>query len=168
MRNFILLSQILPISFTICLFLIQLHLTSPDIAQVLDSKRNPADSKNTTLITRKPIASLHLPNILLNACLLAQPSLRGHSVFSTLLFVERFILLLPHTGLISLKDSDVDKSMMITTGFVMASQWMGRKDAKLGAEVRSLLNGGYAVKALGWDAILGAIVGLCLSWGGGV
>jgi hypothetical protein len=57
---------------------------------------------------------------------------------------------------------------MITTGFVMASQWMGRKDAKLGAEIRSLLNGGYAVKALGWDAILGAIVGLCLSWGGGV
>jgi hypothetical protein len=168
MRNFILLSQILPISFTICLFSIQLHLTSPDIAQLSDSKRKPADSKSTTLITRKPIASLHLPNILLNACLLAQPSFRGHPIFSTVLFVERFILLLPHTGLISLQESDVDKSLMITTGFVMASQWMGRKEAKLGAELQSLLNGGHAVKALGWDAILGAIVGLCLSWGGGV
>ena len=62
----------------------------------------------------------------------------------------------------------MDKSMMISAGFLMASQWMGRKDAKLGAELQSLLNGGFAVKALGWDALLGAIVGLCLSWGGGV
>lgn len=167
MRNYILLSQILPISFTICLFLIELHLSSPDI-QTVPSKKVPANPKSTTLITRAPIASLQLPNIILNSCLLAQPSLRGHPIFNSFLFVERFILLLPHTGLISLKDSGVDKSMMISAGFLMASQWMGRKDAKLGAELQSLLNGGFAVKALGWDAVLGAIVGLCLSWGGGV
>ncbi|KAH5700949.1 hypothetical protein HBI44_047770 [Parastagonospora nodorum] len=166
MRNFILLSQILPISFTISLFLIELHVSSPDIQP--PASKNKATSKSTTLVTRAPIASLQLPNILLNACLLAQPSLRKHSIFNTLIILERFVLLLPHTGLISLKDSDVDKSMMISAGFMMASQWMGRKDAKLGAELQSLLKGGFAVKALGWDAVLGAVVGLCLSWGGGV
>jgi hypothetical protein len=94
--------------------------------------------------------------------------LRNHPVANSILFLERFILLLPHTGLISLNDSAVDKSIMTSAGFVMASQWMGRKDAKLGAEIESLLHGGFAVKALGWDAVLGAAVGLCLSWGGGV
>jgi hypothetical protein len=166
MRNFILLSQILPISFTISLFLIELHVSSPDIQP--PAPKNKAAPKSTTLITRAPIASLQLPNILLNACLLAQPSLRKHSIFNAFIILERFVLLLPHTGLISLKDSDVDKSMMISAGFMMASQWMGRKDAKLGAELQSLLKGGFAVKALGWDAVLGAVVGLCLSWGGGV
>jgi hypothetical protein len=167
MGNFILLSQTLPISFTVCLFLIQLHLSSPDI-QAPESKKNSAKSSPTTLITRAPIASLQIPNILLNACLLAQPSLRGHPIFSSLLFLERFLLLLPHTGLIRLKKHDGDKSIMISAGFLMASQWMGRKNAELGAEFQSLLEGGFAVKALGWDAVLGAIVGLCLSWGGGV
>jgi hypothetical protein len=78
-------------------------------------------------------------------------------------------LLLPHTGLISLRESDIDKCMFVGAGFVVASQMMGnRKDVKYGSEVKALYHGGYAVKALGWDAVMGAVVWLCMAWGGGV
>jgi hypothetical protein len=166
MQNFILLSQILPISFTICLFLIQLHLASPDI-QPTSTEEKPA--KTTTPIRRKPIASLHLPNILLNAALLALPPLRTHPIFSSLLVLARFILLLPHTGLISLRETDVDKTLMASAGFIVASQMMGeKKGLKLGAQAKALYDGGFAVRALGWDAVLSGVVWLCLTWGGGV
>jgi hypothetical protein len=39
---------------------------------------------------------------------------------------------------------------------------------KYGSEVKALWQGGYAVKALGWDAVLGAVVWVCMAWGGGV
>jgi hypothetical protein len=162
MWKFVLLSQILPISFTVCLFLIQLHCASPDVQEKKKIEEQPATKWN-------PIASLHLPNVLLNACLLAQPSLRGHEVFSSLLFLERFILLLPHTGRITLRSADIDKSMFVSAGFIVASQMMGgRKNIKFGSEVKALYDGGFAVKALGWDAVLGAVVWLCVTWGGGV
>jgi hypothetical protein len=162
MQPFILLSQILPISFTICLFVIQLHLASPDI-QTLSS------TKPTKPIRRTPIASLHLPNILLNAALLALPPLRSHPIFSSLLMLSRFVLLLPHTGLISLRATDIDKSLMVCAGFIVASQMMGeKKGLKPIAQVQALVNGGYAVKALGWDAVLGGIVWGIVGWGGGV
>jgi len=45
---------------------------------------------------------------------------------------------------------------------------MMRKDLTPGSVVGSLVNGGYAVKALGWDAVLGLIVYVVLGWGGGV
>jgi hypothetical protein len=170
MQNFILLSQILPISFTVCLFLIQLHLASPDIQSPPPaSSKKQAIAKSTPPIRRIPIASMHLPNILLNAALLALPPLRGHSIFSSLLVLARLILLLPHTGLISLRESDIDKSLFVCAGFIVASQMQGeKKGLKLGSEVKALYHGGYAVKALGWDAVLGAVVWVCLTWGGGV
>jgi hypothetical protein len=164
MRDFILLSQILPISFTVCLFLIQLHVASPDVQGENEKKGGEAERKKFN-----PIASMQLPNILLNACLLAQPSLRGHGIFSALVLFERLILLLPHTGLIGLREADIDKSMFVGAGFIVASQMMGgRKNVKFGSEVKALYDGGYAVKALGWDAVLGAVVWLCVAWGGGV
>ncbi|KAH8722976.1 hypothetical protein GQ44DRAFT_686080 [Phaeosphaeriaceae sp. PMI808] len=165
MQNFVLLSQILPISFTVCLFLMQLHLSSPDIQ---DSKSKKNTSAGIKTVYRKPIATLHLPNIILNACLLGQPSLRNHSIFSTILGVERFLLLLPHSGLLKISEGAVDKCFMVALGFVGASQYAARKELRIGAEVKALLHGGAAVKVLGWDAILGAVVWLCLTWGGGV
>lgn len=165
MRNFILLSQILPMSLTACLFIIQLHLASPDI-QLSESK---GQSSTPATTRRKPIASLHLPNILLNASLLALPTLRSHSVFIPIVFLERLILVLPHTDLISLRASDVDKSTMVSAGFIVASQAMARKSGgQLGVEVKALLESGNAVKALGWDAVLGMGIWGCLAWGGGV
>jgi hypothetical protein len=161
MQPFILLSQILPISFTICLFIIHLHLSSPDIQPSIEEQTKP--------IRRTPIASLHLPNILLNAALLALPPLRDHSIFSSLLVLARFVLLLPHTGLISLRATDIDKSLMVCAGFIVASQMMGeKKGLKPVAQVQALINGGYAVKALGWDVVLGGVVWGVVGWGGGV
>jgi hypothetical protein len=164
MQNFILLSQILPISFTVCLFLIQLHLSSPDIQTPSPSSKTPAAPAR-----RNPTASVHLPNILLNAALLALPPLRSHPIFSSLVVLARFVLLLPHTGLISLRESDIDKSLFVGAGFIVASQMMGgKRGLKMGSEAKALYHGGFAVKALGWDAVLGAVVWMCLTWGGGV
>ncbi|OAK96735.1 hypothetical protein IQ06DRAFT_282158 [Phaeosphaeriaceae sp. SRC1lsM3a] len=162
MRNFILLSQILPISFTATLFLIQCHLSIPDI--------QPTPAKELAKPQRKsPIASLHLPNILLNASLLALPSLRAHPIFSGLVLFERLILLLPHTGLLKLRPADMDRGLIVSAGFIVAGQWQGRKAGmRVGSELKALSHGGYAVKALGWDAVLGAVVWVCLEWGGGV
>jgi hypothetical protein len=160
---FILLSQILPISFTSTLFIIQLHLASPDIQ---DPTQTPPPAIPQR---RKTIASPHLPNILLNATLLALPSLRMHPIFPSLILFSRFILLLPHTSLVSLRESDIDKCVFVGAGFLVASQMMGdRVGVKYGSEIKALWQGGYAVKALGWDAVLGAVVWLCMAWGGGV
>lgn len=160
MRTFILLSQILPISFTATLFLIQAHLSSQDISSKPREKlANP----------RKPMATLHMPNMLLNASLLALPSLRAHPIFSGLVLFERLILLLPHTGLLKLRMSDMDKCLIASAGFIVAGQWQGIKAGmNVGSEVKALVHGGFAVKALGWDAVLGAVVWTCLEWGGGV
>ncbi|KAH7381364.1 hypothetical protein DE146DRAFT_681874 [Phaeosphaeria sp. MPI-PUGE-AT-0046c] len=152
MRNFILLSQILPISFTAALFLIQCHLASPDL-QTTSPKEEAKPQRKT------PMATLHLPNMLLNASLLALPSLRAHPIFSGLVLFERLILLLPHTGLLKLRASDMDKCLIASAGFIVAGQWQARKAGmKIGSEFKALSHGGYAVKALGWDAVLGAAV----------
>jgi hypothetical protein len=59
--------------------------------------------------------------------------------------------------------------MFVGAGFVVASQMMGgREGVKYGSEVKALWQGGYAVKALAWDAVLGAGIWICLAWGGGV
>ncbi|KAI4698407.1 hypothetical protein J4E81_005630 [Alternaria sp. BMP 2799] len=162
-RTYILLGQILPISFTVSLFLIQLHLSSPDIAVAKGAPKPDAKTKR-----RKPIATLQIPNILLNAALLALPALRSNSVFSSLLLVTRAVLLLPHFSAMSLRDADVVKCITVSGGFAVANAAMMRKDLTPGSVVGSLVNGGYAVKALGWDAVLGLIVYVVLGWGGGV
>jgi hypothetical protein len=119
-------------------------------------------------VRRKPLASLQLPNILLNASLLALPSLQSHSIFSVLLLFTRVILLLPHSGLITLKDSEIVKCITVSGGFAVANAATIREDLTFGGVVSALGNGGYAVKALGWDAVLGFVVYAVLAWGGGV
>ncbi|RYO41108.1 hypothetical protein AA0111_g1035 [Alternaria arborescens] len=166
MRTYILLGQILPISFAVSLFLIQLHLSSPDVAPT------PAASDATKIDPapkrRKPIATLQIPNILLNAALLALPALRSNSIFSLLILVTRAVLLLPYSSTMSLRDADVVKCITVSGGFAVANAAMMRKDLTFGGLLGSLGNGGYAVKALGWDAVLGLVVYLILGWGGGV
>jgi len=164
MRDYVLLSQILPISFTISLFLIQLHLSSPDLAP----PKAVAKSKESQTQRRKPIAALQIPNILLNAALLALPALRSHSVFDILLLVSRAVLLLPHFSFMSLRDADISKCITVSGGFAMANIAMMRKEITFGRVVGALAGGGYAVKALGWDAVLGSVVFMVLGWGGGV
>ena len=166
MRNYILLSQTLPISFAVSLFLIQLHLSSPDIAPAQTSK-DPATPVAAPQ-RRKPIASLQLPNILVNASLLALPRLRSNSIFMVILLVTRAVLLVPHWALMSLKDSDVVKCITISGGFVVANMAMMKKDFSPAALRGSLEDGGHAIKALGWDTVLGALVYIVLGWGGGV
>jgi hypothetical protein len=68
----------------------------------------------------------------------------------------------------SLRDADVVKCITVSGGFAVANAAMMRKDLTLGGVLGSLRDGGYAVKALGWDAVLGLVVYLVLGWGGGV
>jgi hypothetical protein len=166
MRTYTLLSQILPVSFTVLLFIIQLHLSSPDIATTETSK-DPAQP-NSVPKRRKPIASLQIPNILLNASLLALPALRSNSIFMVMLLVTRAILLFPHSALMSLRDADVVKCITVSGGFAVANVAMMRKDLTSGEVFATLGGGGYAIKALGWDALFGLIAYAVLEWGGGV
>lgn len=162
-RNYTLLSQILPISFTVLLFIIQLHLSSPDIAQTEASKEPKSAPRR-----RSPIASLQIPNILLNAALLALPALRSNSIFMVLLLLTRAILLLPHSAIMSLRDADVVKCITVSGGFAVASVATMRKDLNYGGVLGSLGDGGYAIKSLAWDALLGLVAYAVLGWGGGV
>jgi hypothetical protein len=162
MIPFIVLGQNLPISFTVALFIIQLHLAAPDVAETGKTKQVHDQPK------QRPVASLALPTIILNAMLLAQPSLRGHPGFSYLLLAERLLLILPHTGLLKLSNTDIQRSAAISGGFVIANWAMLRNDVNVKDVLTALVWKGQAVKTLAWDAVLSAVVYGVLSWGGGV
>lgn len=162
MLPFIILGQNLPISFAVALFVIQLHLAAPDVTG------NSKPTQKQPQPKQKPIASLILPTILLNAALLAQPSLRSHPAFSYLVLAERVLLLLPHTGLLKLSGAEMKKSAAISGGFVVANWAMLRKDVDVRSVVMALMGRGQAVKTMGWDAVLSAVVYGVLGWGGGV
>ncbi|KAJ4299045.1 hypothetical protein N0V90_004289 [Kalmusia sp. IMI 367209] len=168
---YIMLSQILPITFTACLFIIQLHLdaigltpdgTSNEALKVGDQ---PKTAQNQPLIKK---SSLALPTILLNASLLALPSLKSHPVFIPLVLFTRLVLLVPHAGRIGLREKDVLQSISITGGFVVANFAMLRNVVGWRDVVKGLNNGSPALKTLGWDAELGTFMCAILDWGGGV
>lgn len=162
MLPYIVLGQTLPISFTIALFIIQLHLRAPD---VLGPR---SDEKTGVQPTRRPIATSFLPTIILNAYLLAQPSLRGHPAFPYLILAERALLFLPHTGLLRLNGADIKKAAAVSGGFVVANWAMLRKGVEIRDVVATLVWKGQAVKTMGWDAVLSLVLFGVLSWGGGV
>ncbi|KAF2998552.1 hypothetical protein E8E13_005404 [Curvularia kusanoi] len=125
---FTLLAANLPTSFSAALFIIQLHLSSPDILssgtpvrQQQKQQQQPAPPKP------KPLTSPLLPTILLNAMLLATPTLRNHASFSYLVLAERLLLFLPHTGLLKLSKRDIESSVAVSGGFVVANWAMLRK-----------------------------------------
>ncbi|KAF2713979.1 hypothetical protein K504DRAFT_530870 [Pleomassaria siparia CBS 279.74] len=186
MLPYILLSQILPISFTAALFLIHLHLSSPDLASTAPE---PALEKTTTATTRSshtspethpvplslhPIhrkTSLLLPTILLNAVLLSIAPLRQHRLFIPLVLFTRIMLLLPFTGRISTRSVEMKRSMFVSWGFLVANLMVLLKGYQLGdvfAVLRGGQFGGSAVRALGWDAIMGCVLERVVGWGGGV
>ena len=159
---FILLGQNLPISFAMALFIIQLHLSAPDVLGSKNKKQQNPQPK------RAPLASSLLPTIILNAMLLATPTLRSHPGFSYMVLAERLLLFLPHTGLLKLSDADLQKSAAVSGGFVAANWAMMRKGMVTKDVFTALLWKGQAVKTMAWDAVLSAVVYGVLSWGGGV
>jgi hypothetical protein len=168
MLPFIVLGQNLPISFTAALFVIALHLSAPDVNPNASEAQKSKDKTQHAHPKQTPIASLTLPTLLLNATLLAQPSLRRHPGFSYLLLAERLLLVLPHTGLLKITRSDVHRSAAISGGFVVANLAMLRHELSVSNVFSALVWKGQAVKTMGWDAVLSAVVYGVLGWGGGV
>ncbi|KAF3042691.1 hypothetical protein E8E12_007677 [Didymella heteroderae] len=166
MVPFIILGQNLPISFTAALFIVQLHLSAPDVNP--NAGKDEKDKTQHVQPKQIPVASLMLPTVILNAILLAQPSLRGHPGFSYLLLVERLLLVLPHTGLLKITSADMQRSAAISGGFVVANWAMMRKAINIRDVLAALVWQGQAVKTMAWDAVLSAVVYGVLSWGGGV
>lgn len=167
MLPFILLGQNLPISFTAALFIMHLHLRAADERPATVSTKK-TDNPERAQPTQKPIASLMLPTLLLNATLLALPRLRNHPGFPYLVLFERMLLVLPHTGLLRLSAADVQRSAAVSGGFVVANWAMMRKSVVVRDVVTALVWKGQAVKTMGWDAVLSGVVYGVLSWGGGV
>ncbi len=162
MLLFIILGQNLPVSFAVALFIIQLHVSAPDIVGSKEDNQLGAQPK------RKPIASPLLPTIILNAVLLVQPSLRTHARFAYLVLAERALLFLPHTGLLKLSDGHLRKSASVSGGFVVANWVMLSKDVNIKDVFTALVCKGQAVKTMSWDAVFSMVIYGVLSWGGGV
>lgn len=165
------LSQILPISFTACLFIIQLHLAALGVApDQPNSEPQPEPTKNKSVSTPKVYkkTTLTLPTILLNAALLCLPSLRHHAIFMPLVLFTRLVLFIPFSGRISLRDEQVVQSISISGGFVVANLAILRKVIGWRDFYAVLTMGREAPKTLAWDAQIGALVYAALAWGGGV
>jgi hypothetical protein len=167
MAPYVLLSQILPISFTVSLFIIQLHLANLGISP------NPSPSQKTDGEPPQPKkvykkSSLTLQTIMLNIALIALPRLRFHPVFVPMILFTRLVLFMPFTGRTSLEDEKVVSSISISGGFVVANYAMLRKLVGW-KDVYAVLNiGGEAAKTLAWDVQISALVYAALGWGGGV
>ncbi|KAF2124055.1 hypothetical protein P153DRAFT_391091 [Dothidotthia symphoricarpi CBS 119687] len=156
MWKFIALGQILPISFTSALGIVQLYLSSL------------SRSTNTAEKSQRKSVSLVLPTVVLNTCLLAQPFLRDHPLFVTTILFERLILLLPYSSHISLEDTEVTQSIIISAACAAGNVALMVKGVKIGEVLSGVWHGGSAVKALGWDAVLGGLISVVLWMRGGV
>ncbi|KAL5404169.1 hypothetical protein PMIN06_003283 [Paraphaeosphaeria minitans] len=173
------LSQILPITFTASLFIIQLHLDavglSPhrwntEISKTTDPSKvsSPAAPTANTAVSQARKTSLVIPTILFNAALLALSSLKGHSTFIPLVLFTRVLLLIPSTGRIRFSQNDTLQSVSISFGFFVANLTMSRGTTTFGEVVNGLTIGGFATRTLGYDAELGLLLCAILRWSGGV
>lgn len=165
---FIILAQTLPVSFTAALFIALLHLSSPDLRTHGAATSNDETPRRSAQPKQNPIASLMLPTLLLNATLLAQPSLRSHPGFAYLVLFERLLLVLPHAGLLNIAAADVRRGAAVSGGFVVANWGMLRRSLAVKDVLAALVWKGQAVKTMGWDVVLSVVVYGMLSWGGGV
>lgn len=176
MLPYILLGQILPVSFTVSLFLVHLHLAAPELATAPTSAEKHSitvRSTNSPPEVQAPThrkTSLLLPTILLNTVLLSLAPLRQHTLFIPLVLFTRLLLLLPFTGRISTREVEVDKCITVSGGFVIANLmafWRGygvwESVLRGGGEF-----GGHAVMTFAWDIVVAGVVGRVLAWGGGV
>ncbi|KAF2679814.1 hypothetical protein K458DRAFT_490424 [Lentithecium fluviatile CBS 122367] len=169
MAPYIMLSQILPISFAAALFIIQLHLSALGASPISAEKETKTDETPQPK-PKKPYkrTTLTLPTILLNAALICLPPLRNHPAFVPLVLLTRLILFMPYSDRISLRDEQVVQSISISGGFVVANFAMLRKVVGWRDVLGVLRVGGEAVKTLVWDAQISAVVYAVLGWGGGV
>ena len=175
MVPYVVLSQILPISFTACLFIIQLHLDAmglspssspPPKAKASSDSKTAGEKKKPEPGFKK--SSLTLPTIILNAVVLALPAMKGSQIFIPMVLFTRLMLLVPHTGRTRFSQNDVLQSVSISFGFVVAALTMLRGSTTFRETIAGVGNGGYAVKTLGYDAELALLVCAVLKWGGGV
>ena len=175
MLQYILLGQILPVSFTVSLFLVHLHLAAPELTTTptsAEKQSNTAQSTHSTSEVQAPThrkTSLLLPTILLNTVLLSLAPLRQHTLFIPLVLFTRLLLLLPFTGRISARSVEVDKCMIVSGGFVIANLmafWKGY--GVWDSVLRGGEFGGHAVMTFAWDIVVAGVVGRVLAWGGGV
>ena len=171
MLPFLLLSQILPISFTACLFIIQLHLSAMKSSSFVPASQQDEKDKainSTSSQQQVKLSSLILPTLLINVTLLVLPTLRSHPMFIDMVLFTRLLLLIPHSERVRLGQKDLTQSLAITTGFVVANYAMMEKTGDWGSGVGVGAKGSWAVRTLTWDAIIGAVVAAVLRWGGGV
>jgi hypothetical protein len=160
MAPFLGLSQILPISFTATLFLLYLHITpsATTSQKASDRPAQGAAKAESQPSTARPKVRLLVATIVFNALLLALPSSRESSAFIPMVLLTRLLLLLPHLGMTQTPSSEEwISAILLSGGFVVASvSLLGR-----GAAMRDIVNGlwrsGAAVKALGWDAVIGSL-----------
>jgi hypothetical protein len=175
MLPYILLGQILPVSFTVSLFLVHLHLAAPELTTTptsAEKQSHIAQAPESTSEVQLPPhrkTSLLLPTILLNTVLLSLAPLRQHALFIPLVLFTRLLLLLPFTGRISTRSVEVDRCITVSGGFVIANLmafWRGY------GVWESVLRGGefagHAVMTFAWDIVVVGVVGRVLAWGGGV
>jgi hypothetical protein len=160
MASFLGLSQILPISFTATLFLLYLRFM-PSAAAPPKASEQPAQGAakaDSQPSTARPKVRLLVATIVFNALLLALPSSRESSAFIPMVLFTRLLLLLPHLGMTQTPPSEEwISAILLSGGFVVANvSLLGR-----GAAMRDIVNGlwrsGAAVKALGWDAVIGLL-----------
>jgi hypothetical protein len=172
MVPYIVLSQILPITFTACLFIIQLHLDALGQSPGPQTKASKAsDNPKAAVQAPQPQArktSLVLPTILFNAALLALSSLKGHSLFIPLVLFTRLLLIVPHSGQVRFGQKDILQSVSVSFGFFVANLTMSRGTTTFREVVSGLRSGGFATKTLGYDAEFGLLLLAVLGWGGGV
>ncbi|KAF2027150.1 hypothetical protein EK21DRAFT_29936, partial [Setomelanomma holmii] len=149
MWTYILLSQILPISFTSALLItsLHIHLASSPMTQA------PKPTTRNRQIRASPL----LPTILLNCALLALPTLSKHAMFIPLVLFSRFVLCLPHSGMVRFNEQEVRKCLVISAGSLVA-YWASQRQELRSADRRVLRGNLYAVRALGWDALLGGVI----------
>jgi hypothetical protein len=177
MFAFVALSQILPISFTVSLFLIRLQLaaqssTGKKIAK--QQKKDKGPSPNQAKPTKKTPIRISLPvsTIILNILILILGPLSKTPYFIPVVILIRLLLLFPHFGAVYVWSDDVWIScMLLSAGFVAANVNLvvAKSSQNWSREVlNQLWDGGEAVKALGWDAVIGSAVAVWLGLGEGI
>ncbi|KAF2009636.1 hypothetical protein BU24DRAFT_473809 [Aaosphaeria arxii CBS 175.79] len=165
---YIALGQILPITFTTSLFALRLSfLPTP-------SPKSSPPPTNSSI--RSSI--LHIPLLLLT--LLFQslsfflPRFRRSNFFTGLVLVTRVFLLLPYAPrLLSTtrrRPSTAGAGGYVTVAAVVALKLAGAVREVGGSEIGRVMTGegGWSVKALGWDAVVGVGVAVWLCVRGGV
>ncbi|KAF2117271.1 hypothetical protein BDV96DRAFT_490164 [Lophiotrema nucula] len=171
MAPYIVLSQILPVSFTATLVLLHLQLLPPKGdskgLKKVDSKTKgySKSPKKDESKLKRPIKkddpgamSAMIPTVLFSTVLLVLPSFKQSGYFMPIVLFTRLLLLIPHRYRMGKSTDDLISSGMLAAGFAVANVGLLKKGYTVGQLSRGLRTGGESVKALSWDAIIGLVV----------